>query len=133
MLHIPRHILHIFEHVPEYFAYVFPYSAFFLNIILHIMRLIRRNNPVSFVHWLYSTRTRQAWTTSGLGQHQGSSLVTHKGLEPIIWTLDPRGDATLVWPVVPNPCLPDDDEIVESVIQLVLISDLKQICQICRI
>ncbi len=56
------------------------------------------------------------WTASGqLTRHaQGS----------ISWTLDPQGNATLVWPVVPNPCLPADDEIFGSAIQLVLISDL---------
>ncbi len=99
------------------------YSAYFLT---YILKWIRQNNPVAFVHWLCSTRImmRQAWTTSGRGPHQGSSLVTHKGLEPIGWTLNPRGNATLVWPVVPNPCLPADDEIVGSAIQLVLISDL---------
>jgi hypothetical protein len=69
-------------------------------------------------------RTRQAWTTSGRGPHQGSSLVTHNGPEPFCRTLDPQGDATLVWPVVPNPCLPADAKIVGSSIWLVLISDL---------
>ncbi len=48
----------------------------------------------------------------------------YKGLEPIGWTLDTQGYATLVWPVVPYPSLPADDEIVGSVIQLVLIRDL---------
>jgi hypothetical protein len=66
---------------------------------------------------------RQAWTTSGRGPHQGSSLVTHKGLEPIGWTLNLRGNAT-IWPVVPNSCLPADDEVIGSAIQLVLITDL---------
>ena len=37
---------------------------------------------------------------------------------------DPRGVATLVWPVVPYPCLPANDEIVGSAIQLVLIPDI---------
>ncbi len=38
--------------------------------------------------------------------------------------LDPRGGATLVWPVVPNQSLPANDEIVGSAFQLVLIPDL---------
>ncbi len=83
LLHILWHILHFFKHIPASFAYYFPYFAYFLCIILHIMMCIRLNNPVAFVHWLCSTHTRQAWTTSGCGQHQGSSLrlVMHKGLD----------------------------------------------------
>ncbi len=38
----------------------------------------------------------------GRGPHQGSSLITHNGPEPFGRTLDPRGNATLVLPVVPN-------------------------------
>ncbi len=117
-----------------YFTYIFAYSAYILLHILHIsmhilhirhiMKWIRRNNPVAFVHWLCSTRTRQAGTTSGPGLHQGSSHITHNCTEPIGRTLDPRGDATLVWPVVPNPCLPANNEIVGSMMQLVLIPDI---------
>ena len=56
----------------------------------------------------------------------GRIRVTHNSPEPIQvgWMLDPQGDATLVWPVVPNPCLPADNEIVGSVMQLVLIPDI---------
>ncbi len=57
--------------------------------------------------------------------HQGSSIfVTHKGLEPFCRTFNPRGSATLVWSVVPNPCLPADFDIVDSAFQLVLIPEL---------
>ncbi len=59
-----------------------------------------------------------------LSAYQGSSLVTHNGPAPIGWTLDTLGNATLVWPVVPNPCLPADYDIVGSAIQLVLILNL---------
>ncbi len=44
-------------------------------------------------------------------------LNAHNGFEHV-------GSATLVWPAVPNPSLPADNEIVGSTFQLVLVPDL---------
>ena len=82
------------------------------------MKWIRPTNSVARVYWICATRTRlgQAWAAPG--------LVTHYSPDPFGRTLEPCCGATLVRPVVPNPSLAADDEIVGSAFQLVLIPDL---------
>jgi hypothetical protein len=73
ILHIILHILHIVFHILHIFGY----------IILQIMSSLA-----------CSTFTREVWAALG------SSIITHYGLKPFGWTLDPWGGATLIWPAI---------------------------------
>ncbi len=68
ILHILHYISSYFLHIFYIYCILFLFSAYFLYIILHIMKWIRPNNPVAFVHCF----VLHAWDRCGPHQSVGS-------------------------------------------------------------